>query len=144
MSDPRPDDLDDVDIDPDEAIDAEDDAELTRDPGADLDTEGVPADDRTSQFGEVPDPEVPAAPTDEPVGATAHGTTAEEQRTGESHDARLAQEQPDEPAQPAADSIGPAEEAAVHVEDVPPTAPDVPRPPDEAPPDDAPPDDSDY
>jgi hypothetical protein len=137
MTDPRwRDDLDDVDIDPDEAVGAETGADRNRDAGTDLDTEGIPADDRTSGLGQVPDPEVPAAPTDEPVGSAAYGTTEWEQRTGESLDAKFAREEPDEPAVPPADSTGPAEEAAVHVERVPPTAPDGPPPPDEVRPDD--------
>lgn len=137
MTDPRwRDDLNDVDIDPDEAVGAESAADRNLDPGADLDAEGIPADDRTSEFGEVPDPEVPAAPTDAPVGSTAWGTTEREQAAGEPLDAKLAQEEPDRPAMAADDTTGPAEEAAVHVQEIPPTAPDVPPPPDEVRPDD--------
>jgi hypothetical protein len=137
MTDPRwRYDLDDVNIDPDEALAAESDADRNRDPGADLDAEGVPADDRAPRVGQVPDPETPAAPTDDPVGSAAFGTTEREQVAGEPLDAKLAQEEPDRPAGPVDDRVGPAEQAAVHVEQVPPTAPDVPPPPDEVRPDD--------
>ena len=137
MTDPRwRNDIDDVGIDPDEAVAAEAGTDQNRDPGADLDSEGVPADDRTSGWGEVPDPEVPAAPTDVPVGSAEYGTTAMEQAAGEPFDVRLAREEPDEPASAPEDRTGPAEEAAVHVVQVPPTAADVPPPPDEVRPDD--------
>jgi hypothetical protein len=95
---PWRDDLDDVDIDPEEALAADAAAEGNRDPGADLDEAGIPADDRTAMGSEVPDPEVPAAPTDVPVGSDAHGTTAREQATGESLDQKLDREEPDQPA----------------------------------------------
>lgn len=132
------DDLDDVNIDPDEALDTLA-ADRTRDPGADLDAEGVPADDRTSALGEVPDPEIPAAPTDEPVGSTAFGTTELEQATGESLDRKLAREEPDVLEVSAEDRTSPAEQAAVHIEHVSPTAPDLPPAPDEMNPADEPP-----
>jgi hypothetical protein len=137
MTDPQwRDDIDDVDIDPDEAVGAETGTDRNRDPGADLDSEGVPADDRTSAWGDVPDPEVPAAPTDDPVGSTAYGTTEMEQAAGEPLDVKLAREEPDQPASATGDRTGPAEEAAVHVVRVPPTAADAPPPPDEVRPDD--------
>lgn len=91
------DDLDDIDIDPDEALAAEPADDRNRDPGADLSDAGVPADDRTTMGSEVSDPEVPAAPTDEPVGATAYGTTEREQAAGEPLEVKLAREEPDEP-----------------------------------------------
>lgn len=97
---PRRDDLGDVDIDPDEALAVDAATEYNRDPGADLDEQGIPADDRTAMGSEVPDPEIPAAPTDEPVGLTAHGVTEREQATGESHEQKLAREEPDEPVPP--------------------------------------------
>lgn len=137
MTDPRwRDDLDDVGIDPDEAIGAETGADRNRDPGADLDAEGIPADDRTSEMGQVPDPETPAAPTDDPVGSARYGTTEREQVAGEPLDDKLAQEEPDQPAMAPDESTGPAEENAVHIERVAPTAPDTPPPPDEVRPDD--------
>ena len=137
MTDPRwRNDLNDVDIDPNEALDTGTDR--NRDPGADLDAEGVPADDRTSELGQVPDPEVPAAPTDEPVGSTAYGTTELEQATGESLDTKLAREEPDQLDTSTEDRTSPAEEAAIHVERVPPTAPDLPPLPDEVKPGDEP------
>lgn len=96
----RRDDLDDIDIDPDEALAAEPAEDRNLDPGADLSDAGVPADDRTALGSEVSDPEVPAAPTDEPVGTTAFGTTAFEQAAGEPLEIKLDREEPDEPEEP--------------------------------------------
>ncbi len=91
-------DLDDIDIDPDEVRATQPEEDLTRDPGADLEQQGVPADDRTTFGGDVPDPQPPAAPTDEPVGSIAHGTTPLEQAEGEALDTKLEREEPDRPA----------------------------------------------
>lgn len=126
------DDLDDVDIDPNEALAAESDADRNRDPGADLDEHGIPADDQTAMGSEVPDPEHPAVPTDEPVGSLAYGTTAAEQAEGESLDAKLAREQPEQPPAGEQSSAPPAEEAAVQVYEVSPLGPDTPPQADEA------------
>jgi hypothetical protein len=83
------------------------------DPAAD----GVPeyADDESTAFDDVdsareadgPDPApLPADREDGPLALDEFGTTAEEQRTGESLDARLAREQPDVPETGAADEVG--------------------------------------
>lgn len=94
--------------------------ERNRDPGADLDREGLPevADDATPQPGEVPEPQQQPVPTDAPVASTAHGTTEREQLEGEPLETRLAHEEPDEPAGgEQADPNVPAERAAMHIED---------------------------
>lgn len=122
MTDPdRRDDLDDVDIDPDEVLAGQAEEDRTRDPGADLEDQGVPADDRTG-LGEVPDPEPPVTPTDEPVGSVSHGTTRLEQAEGESLETKLEREEPDRPA--GEEFASPADESAVHIEEVSPLAPD--------------------
>ncbi|MFJ5550323.1 DUF5709 domain-containing protein [Streptomyces sp. NPDC093225] len=46
------------------------------------------------------------SPPDRPLAATRHGTTAAEQRTGESLDQRLAQEEPDQTGEPGATEDG--------------------------------------
>ncbi|MBD0292901.1 MAG: hypothetical protein ICV70_04925 [Jiangellaceae bacterium] len=72
--------------------------EYNRDPGASVDDAGIPevADDRTPGSGDVPEPELPTVPTDQPVAATAYGVTASEQQQGTPLDERLAAEEPDE------------------------------------------------
>ncbi|MFW5899110.1 MAG: hypothetical protein ACOCUN_01430 [Jiangellaceae bacterium] len=122
MSDPkRRRDLDDVDVDPDEVLAAETGQPRSRDPGAQMEEEqGVPADDRTSMVGEVPEPEQPAAPADEPVAATAYGTTAWEQEHGESLDDRLAEEEPDRPPRARRRRTPPEDEIGIHEEEEPP------------------------
>lgn len=122
MSDPqRRRDLDDVDIDPDEALAAETEEDRSRDPGADLEEEqGVPADDRTSMVGDVPEPEQPAAPADAPAAATSYGTTEQEQSTGEPLDERLAEEEPDRPPRAQRRRTPPTDEIGVHEEEEPP------------------------
>jgi hypothetical protein len=100
MTDRQRHDLDDIDIDPDEALAAEPPEDRNLDPGADLADAGVPADDRMARGSEVPDPEVPVAPTDEPVGSTAYGTTEREQAAGEPLEVKLDREEPDESAGP--------------------------------------------
>lgn len=124
--------LDDVDVDPEQAWAAETEDDLNRDPGADLDEQGVPADDRTSLGAEVPEPERPVAPTDEPVAAAEFGTTEREQVAGEPLDDKLAEERPDESPDDGRGEARPAETQGVHVERateadaVPPPAEDVP------------------
>lgn len=132
MTDPyRRDDLDDIDIDPDEVLATRADEDTTRDPGADMEEEqGLPADDRTV-LGDVPDPQPPAVPTDEPVGSVSHGTTRLEQAEGESMETKLQREEPDRPA--GDQSRAAADEAAVHVHDVSPLSPDLPPQADELP-----------
>lgn len=68
----------------------------------------------------------PLAPADSPVGVQAFGTTAEEQRRGESLDRRLAEEEPDTGDRPrsgsddeSADVDVDAEDAAMRVVDGP-------------------------
>ncbi len=121
MSDPqRRRNLDDVDIDPDEALAAETDEGRSQDPGADMEAQGVPADDRTSMMGEVPEPEQPAVPADAPVASTAYGTTEWEQEHGERLDDRLAQEEPDRPPRAQRRNTPPADEIGIHEEEEPP------------------------
>lgn len=117
MSDPHRRDLEDVDIDPEVALAAEDPADRTRDSGADLDQQGVPADDLTARGSNAPDPETPAAPTDVPVGSVAPGVTAPEQAEGESLDTNLAREEPDRPAAEEPGDGSPADELADAGED---------------------------
>jgi hypothetical protein len=90
-----------------------------RDPGADPDGQGVPevADDATPGAGEIPEPEVIAVPTEQPVASTSYGTTALEQAAGEPLETRLAHEEPDHPERGDSRNVRPAEEAAMHVEE---------------------------
>ncbi len=122
MSDPkRRRELKDVDVDPDEALAAEAEQDHSRDPGAEMEEEqGVPADDRTSMVGEVPEPEQPAAPADEPVAATAYGTTEWEQEHGAPLDDRLAEEEPDRSPRARRRRMPPEEQVGVHEEGEPP------------------------
>lgn len=94
------------------------------DAGAALEDEGVPevADESTPGSGDVPEPERPIAPTDEPTASTAYGTTAREQAEHEPLDERLEAEEPESPEQqPSEDRTerpdvgGPG----IHVEDEP-------------------------
>lgn len=59
--------------------------------------EGIPdyADDASPERGQVPDPQEPALPGDEPQAVFEHGTTVDEQLEGERLDRRLAREEPD-------------------------------------------------
>lgn len=88
-----------------------------RDPGADLETEGIPevADDSRPGTGQAPEPELPVVPAEQPVASTAYGTTLREQRQGEPLETRLAHEEPDDALDRADDTDRPAEEAAMHV-----------------------------
>jgi hypothetical protein len=88
--------------------------QYNRDPGASPDDAGIPevADDMTPGSGDVPEPELPTVPTDQPVAASAHGVTATEHREGSPLDERLAAEEPDE--LPALGDGGP-----IHVEELP-------------------------
>lgn len=108
--------------------------EDNRDPGAGPEDGAIPetADESTPGTGEVPEPERPVTPTDEPVAATAHGTTAREQAEGESLEDRVAAEQPDFTDAEARDERSPDEQPGdepgerpdvgpgVHVEEEPP------------------------
>lgn len=97
--------------------------ERTRDPGVDPEDVGVPevADDLEYEQGEVPQPSKQPMPTEDPVAVTDYGTTAEEQRVGESLDRKLSRELPDDlDAQLAeSDDATPAEQAAMHIEELP-------------------------
>ena len=104
---------------PETRADAYDDLpDRNRDPGVDPESAGIPDIAEDLKPPGVDDPERISVPTDEPVASTAYGTTAEEQRQGESLDQKLAREEadiqeagsraPDDPA------TLPAEEAAVH------------------------------
>lgn len=59
--------------------------------------EGIPdyADDASPERGQVPDPQEPALPGDQPQAVFEHGTTVDEQLEGERLDRRLAREEPD-------------------------------------------------
>jgi hypothetical protein len=70
-----------------------------RDPGAPLDSEGIPdyADDASPERTNVPEPQRLSTPTEEPAASTDFGTTAEEQRSGESLDHKLEREVGEDP-----------------------------------------------
>lgn len=114
-------DTEDVDIDPG-----------NRDPGADLEEQGIPADDRTSMVRSAPEPERPVAPTDEPVASMEYGTTELEQVAGEPLEDKLDAERPDAPPDELQRQTRPDETTGVHVEEateadaVPPPAEDTP------------------
>jgi hypothetical protein len=97
-------------------------SDRNRDAGADPDAEGMPdvMDDTTPGMGDVPEPERPSVPAEEPVASTAYGTTQREQAEGEWLDAKLAKEEPEEWAAEDERAGLPAEEAAVRVEQEPP------------------------
>lgn len=107
-----------TEFDPERPDDIDDAGGYNRDPGATPDDAGVPevADDMTPGTGDVPEPEVASMPTEAPVEASGHGTTAREQAENASLEDRLAAEEPevDAPGGPA-DTIGP-----MHVEEEPP------------------------
>ncbi|WP_051425633.1 hypothetical protein [Jiangella gansuensis] len=85
---------------PDDPLDP--DADYTRDPGGPLEDAGVPdvADDSSPGSGEVPEPEVPAVPTDAPTAVDAYGTTAREQAEGQPLEDRLDAELPEDYTEP--------------------------------------------
>jgi hypothetical protein len=100
-----------------------------RDPGADLEEQGIPevADDEAPGRGDSPEPQRPSVPTDAPVFSTGHGTTEREVRAGEPLEHRLAHEEPDratidEPAHPDAEAMS-GRALGIHVEREP-SAPD--------------------
>jgi hypothetical protein len=67
-----------------------------RDPHSEFEDEGIP--DLQDGFPEqqwAEDPQQAPLPGDEPIAVDDFGTTAEEQRTGESLDGRLSREEPD-------------------------------------------------
>ncbi|GAA4615592.1 DUF5709 domain-containing protein [Actinoallomurus liliacearum] len=66
------------------------------DPYSELEEEGIPdLEDSYPERQWAEDPQRAPVPRDEPVGVEEFGTTADEQREGESLDARLRREQPD-------------------------------------------------
>lgn len=70
--------------------------------------EGIPdLQDGTPQQHWARDPEESPLPGEEPAGLDAYGTTAEEQRAGESLDRRLAREEPDVQPREETDSNAP-------------------------------------
>lgn len=104
----------------------EDLPERNRDPGADLDAEGIPDIASDQQPEHVDDPERVSVPTEEPVVSTSWGTTAEEVEEGEGLERKLAREEPDVDGYAQLDDGGgdpqdeprdgrPAEEAAMRV-----------------------------
>jgi hypothetical protein len=90
-------------------------------PVSDPESEGLPgtADDDSTAYDDVdsgrsadgPDPA--ALPSDQPRGVDRFGTTAEEQRAGETLDQRLAQEEPDVQPEVPAESPGPLADEAI-------------------------------
>jgi hypothetical protein len=82
------------------------------DPGAPLDSQGIPdyADDASPERADVPEPQRLPTPTEAPTASTDFGTTAAEQRAGESLDGKLARENPDE----AGDETAPSERPDEH------------------------------
>jgi hypothetical protein len=72
--------------------------ERNTDPGAPLDGEGIPdyADDASPERRDLPEPQRFPTPTEAPTASTDFGTTAAEQRAGESLDQKLQRETPDE------------------------------------------------
>lgn len=108
------------DLDPQQDGDVEQ-PDQNRDPGADIESEGVPsvADDSTPGHGQVDEPERPTAPTDVPTASTAYGTTEWEQQHPQDLGARLAEEEgEDEGVEDRRDRTQP-EEAAIRVDDEP-------------------------
>jgi hypothetical protein len=97
--------------------------ERNRDPGADPEREGLPevADDETPGAGHVPEPQRVTVPTEEPVASTSYGTTMREQVEGEPLELRLAHEEPERPETEDPDDRLAAEEAAMRVEEEPPS-----------------------
>ena len=98
-------------------------AERNRDPGADPDREGLPevADDETPGAGNVPEPQQMSVPTEESVASTSYGTTLREQLAGEPLEMRLAHEEPERTETGTQDDRLAAEEAAMRVEEEPPS-----------------------
>ncbi|NED96345.1 hypothetical protein G1H11_13610 [Phytoactinopolyspora alkaliphila] len=90
--------------------------EANRDPGADLDAEGVPevGDDSTPGKGEIPDPEVPVVPTDVPTAAMTEALKDPEDEELTDLEAAIAAEESDGVPD---DRGGPAEHAALRVEE---------------------------
>jgi hypothetical protein len=90
-------------------------------PVSDPESEGLPdtADDDSTAYDDVdsgrqadgPDPA--ALPADRPLAVNRFGTTAEEQRAGESLDYRLSQEEPDVQPEDPLDSPGPLADEAI-------------------------------
>ena len=79
-----------------------------RDPRSEFEEQGIP--DLQDGYPEqewAEDPQQAPVPGDEPVAVDDFGTTAEEQRTGESLDGRLSREEPEAEA-PGADAATPA------------------------------------
>jgi hypothetical protein len=93
-----------------------------RDPGADLDAEGIPevADESTTGKGEVPEPEEPVAPGEAPTVRTAREVGAGREHPPRGIEGQLAAEEPDvvpEEEPPQDERTGEPENAALHVED---------------------------
>jgi hypothetical protein len=98
-------------------------AERNRDPGADPEREGLSeiADDEAPGAGNVSEPQQVTVPTEEPVASTSYGTTMREQVAGEPLEMRLAHEDPERPESEDPDDRLAAEEAAMRVEEEPPS-----------------------
>lgn len=111
-----------LDPDLDESAYATDEAERAphgRDPGSDLDLEGVPdvADESTPGTGEVPEPEVPSAPNEAPGAADSYGTTAWEQQHSQGLESRIAEETDEYDEEDSGEQGSSPEAAAMRVEE---------------------------
>jgi hypothetical protein len=79
--------------------------ERNRDPGADLQSQGIPETAEEWQPGgdAIPEPILPIVPTEEPAGVNQWGTTLAEMRDGEPMERKLSREEPeprDDPGRP--------------------------------------------
>jgi hypothetical protein len=98
--------------------------DLNIDPGAPLDSQGIPdhADDASPERRDVPEPQRFPTPTEAPTVSTGFGTTAAEQRAGESLDRKLSRETPDAP-EPR--TSGSSEELSPYEREIPPAESDL-------------------
>jgi hypothetical protein len=102
--------------------------DLNIDPGAPLDSQGIPdyADDASPERRDVPEPQRLPTPTEAPAASTDFGTTAAEQRAGESLDRKLSRETPDAPPEPRASGpSGSSEEHSPYEREIPPAESDL-------------------
>jgi hypothetical protein len=77
-------------------------SERNRDPGAPLDSQGIPdiADDSSPEREELPEPQRHVTPTERPVASMGYGTTSAETRAGETLERKLARENREETEDP--------------------------------------------
>jgi hypothetical protein len=112
-----------ADVPDEERFDA--DSMPNTDPGAPLDSQGIPdyADDASPERGDLPEPQRFPTPTEAPAASTGFGTTAAEQRAGESLDQKLSREAPGDDAQ--AGAARPADEHSPYEREIPPAESDL-------------------